>query len=165
MNTTRVRSKGFKCRLPRTESMPTRCSTSRQNFNLAKWVSIVNLGARTGLKHRAYNTKQRKPRQHETEKTTTTRDRENDDKRETTREREERRGEKRGERRQGRGQMMKIVHHKKKHTKKRRSIGKNAFYTLKIQKLLRFPQKTGLIVKRPFPFKKFVKKNGHFGSD
>ena len=35
-NTTRVRSKGFKCRLPRIESTPTRCSTSRQKFNLAK---------------------------------------------------------------------------------------------------------------------------------
>ena len=53
-NTTRVMSKGFKCRLPRTESTPTRCRTSRQNFDLAKRFSIVNLGARAGLKHRAW---------------------------------------------------------------------------------------------------------------
>ena len=53
-NTTRVKSKCLKCRLPRIESTPTRCSTSRQKSNLAKLFSAVNLGARTGLKHRAW---------------------------------------------------------------------------------------------------------------
>ena len=133
-NTTRVRSKGFKCRLPRTESTPTRCSTSRQNFNLAKRFSVVNLGAQTGLKHRMAwrsscnahhsverdmsselcrrNTFQRLPRRR-------TQDRENDDNRDNDREGgEERRGERGEERRQeemkmreGREkeQMMKIV--------------------------------------------------------
>ena len=49
----RVRSEGFRCSLPRTESTPTRCGTSRQKFNLAKRFSAVNLGVRTGSKHRA----------------------------------------------------------------------------------------------------------------
>ena len=52
--TTRVRSKGFKCRLPQIESTPTRCSTPRRKFNRAKRFSVVNRGARTGLKHRAW---------------------------------------------------------------------------------------------------------------
>ena len=39
-----------------------------------------------------------------------------------------------------------------KHKKNAVASGKSAFYTLKIQKILRFPVKTGLIVKRPFAF-------------
>ena len=53
-NTTRVRSKGFKCRLPGIESTPTRCSTSRQKFNRARRFSVVNRSARTGMKQRAW---------------------------------------------------------------------------------------------------------------
>ena len=45
--------KGFKCCLPRIESTPTRCSTSRQKFSRANRVAAVNRGARAGLKHRA----------------------------------------------------------------------------------------------------------------
>ena len=52
-NTTRVKSKTFTCRLPPTETTPTRCCTSRQKFNLAKRFSAVNRDARTGFKHRA----------------------------------------------------------------------------------------------------------------
>ena len=48
---------GLLCRLLRTESTPTRCSTSRQKFNRAKRASVVNRGARTGLKHRAWRSR------------------------------------------------------------------------------------------------------------
>ena len=51
---TRARELVHKCRLPRIESTPTRCSTSRQKFKPAKRFSVVSRGARTGTKHRAW---------------------------------------------------------------------------------------------------------------